>query len=95
MAKFLYCLILVALAFCLGCFVGETTAPMSGITVRSLERRAAALEARSADLRTRYERLEDAAERLNCNDLLGVRVSARRDIARALGRETACPGCSH
>lgn len=93
--KFLYCLILVALSLALGCFIGETMAPISGITVRSLERRAAVLETRAEDLRSRYERMEEDAKRLNCNDLLGLRVSARRDIARMRGVDTACPGCSH
>lgn len=58
----LYCFSLIVLSFALGCFVGETMAPISGISMQALEARAARLEIRAESLAERCKKVEALAE---------------------------------
>ena len=53
----LYTMLLLAVTFFLGLVIGESWAPISGITTQALAARCASLEARAEALGLRYEKL--------------------------------------
>jgi hypothetical protein len=61
---FISLFLMLAVTFALGLVVGETYAPISGVTTRELAIRCAELEAKVELLRTRVARMESDAHEL-------------------------------